>query len=274
MPEGDTIRRLAARLASVLVGKEVRGAAAYALAGASTLVGRTVTGVEAIGKNLLVRLDDGRALHIHLRMVGRVRVDRCRDTRRSAAPQAATKTPQLRLEVDGAVVTASRVPVLRLLAPGAERRAPELAGLGPDLCADDFDEAEAVRRLRGLGRRAPTIAEAILVQRALAGIGNVFKSETLFLERVDPRTRVCDIDDERLVAIVRRARSLLHKNAGVGLGPRSAPRRTRPSLAGPRVWVYDRAGRPCLACGAIIERIRQGPPGAARSTYHCPRCQR
>jgi endonuclease-8 len=258
MPEGDTIKILAARLARVLVGKEVRAFESHVIADdvARTVVGKRVSAVEARGKNLLVRFDDGRALHVHLRMLGRIRVD--------PSVKYMRFRPQLLLSVDGAVVTGRRIPVLRLLSgEAAERRAPDLATLGPDLLADDFDEAEALRRLRSLGARP--IAEALLVQSALAGIGNVYKSETLFMERVDPRTPVRELDDARLTALVRRARSLLKLNTKL-----RGPRRTRSSLAGPRVWVYDRAGRACLVCKTPIARIHQG----GRSTYHCPTCQR
>jgi endonuclease-8 len=154
MPEGDSIKLLATRLARVLVGKEVRKVITQALA-ADSLVGRTIVGVDARGKNLLVRFDDGRALHIHLRMLGRVRIDtRATYTR---------FTPQIRLEVDGAVVTGRRIPVLRILSStNAEKRAIDI---GPDLLAEDFDEAEAIRRLRKLG--AKEIGEALLAQHAL-----------------------------------------------------------------------------------------------------------
>jgi endonuclease-8 len=282
MPEGDTIFRLAARLSRAIGGKEVRAFRAHTIddAAARTVVGRAVAAVEARGKNLLVRFDDGRALHVHLRMLGRVRIEPARLAASRAAYRAAagrararggSAGPQLVLEVDGVVVTGRRLPVLRLLAPGAERRAPELSRLGPDLLSDAFDEREAVARLRAAGARGLAIAEALLVQRALAGIGNVYKSEALFLERLDPRTPVARLDDAALLSVVRRARALLRANAGG-----SAPRRTRASLAGPRLWVYGRAGAPCLACGAPIERLRERPGvrSAPRSTYRCPSCQR
>jgi endonuclease-8 len=103
-------------------------------------------------------------------------------------------------------------------------------------------------------------------QRAVAGIGNVFKSEALFLERIDPRTLVSALDDERLRAILRRAKKLLAANVKGG------PRITRNSLVGPKSWVYGRARKACFGCKGPIAVIHQGaPPG--RSTYFCPRCQ-
>lgn len=262
MPEGDSIHRLAAQLRPRLVGGKVRAFDAHDIADAvaQTVIGHTVVAIEARGKNLLVRFDDGRTLHVHLRMLGRVGFERPRST--YWRPR---RTPhQLRLDVDGAVVVGDRIPVLRLLRAGAEERAPDLRGLGPDLVAETFDEDECVARLRALGKRP--IGEALVIQRVLAGIGNIYKSETLFLEHVDPTTPVAALDDVTLHALVSRASRLLKANLGDG------PRTTRSSLTGGKLWVYGRRGRPCFRCGGTIEMIRQGaPPG--RSTYHCRGCQ-
>jgi endonuclease-8 len=264
MPEGDSIHRLAARLAPVLVDREVTAFTARRLPDttARTVVGKRVVAVEARGKNLLVRFEDGRVLHIHLRMEGRVFVERPR----SAFWAPSRAVPDMRLAVGKAAIVGQHLPVCRLLDASQEKRAPDLAGLGPDLLAPEgsFDEREAVRRLRGLSDHE--IADALLVQRAVAGIGNVYKSEVLFLEGVDPRTRVASLEDACLRAIVRRASVLLRRNVGDG------PRTTRPSLGGARLWVYRREGRPCFRCSATVVRFSQGAePG--RSTYFCPTCQ-
>jgi endonuclease-8 len=261
VPEGDSIHNLAARLRPRLVGRQVRAFDAHDIADAvaRTVIGHTVVAVEARGKNLLVQFDDGRMLHVHLRMLGRLGFERPR----SAYWRPRTTQHQLRLDVAGAVVVGDRIPVLRLLRAGA--RVPELDRLGPDLIAPELDEDECVARLRALAARP--IGEALLVQSALAGIGNIYKSETLFLERVDPRARVSELDDATLHALVKRANALLKANVG------DAPRTTRRGrLEGPRMWVYGRRGRICLRCSGTVEAIRQGaPPG--RSTYYCRGCQ-
>ncbi|MFT3765704.1 MAG: zinc finger domain-containing protein [Minicystis sp.] len=167
------------------------------------------------------------------------------------------------LETADFVVVCFNAPVVELLASGGAARHEGLKRLGPDLLKEDFDPVEARRRLRARGDLA--IGDAIMTQSALAGIGNVYKSETLFLCRIDPFVRVDDLDDRTLDRIVARARDLMHKNL------EGHPRRTRSALAGPRLWVYDRSGRPCLECGTLIKVRRQGIAG--RTTYYCPSCQ-
>jgi len=194
-------------------------------------------------------------LHVHLRMLGRVRI----------VTKPPRITSQLSIQVDGVFVVGWRIPLLRLSSEEAVARAPELASLGPDLLAADFDEEEAIARLRRMPERE--IGDALLVQSALAGIGNVYKSEVLFIERVSPFARVGELDDATLAALVRRARKLLQANVAHG-----GPRVTRGRL-GPRHYVYGRAGRACSRCGNAITAARQGaPPG--RSTYFCAECQR
>lgn len=262
MPEGDSIHNLATRLSRRLLGREVRAFEAHTIEDelAATLVGRKIVSIDARGKNLLIRFDDGRALHIHLRMLGRVRFERPRST----FWKPRVTRPQLRLAVDGAAIVGDRIPVLRLLKAGAEERAPDLVRLGPDLLDPHHDEDEAVRRLRALGKMP--VGEAVLVQRALAGIGNIYKSETLFLEKTNPKLPVGKLDEDRVRRIVRRASALMRMNLGKGA------RVTRPSMRSGRFYVYGREGKPCFTCGTAIVRIRQGAE-AGRSTYYCPSCQ-
>jgi endonuclease-8 len=147
------------------------------------------------------------------------------------------------------------------------RRDP-IARLGPDLLRGDFDAAEAMRRLRE--RQAMTIAEALLDQRALAGIGNVFKSEVLFEGGVHPDTPVASLSDDRLAALVAIARNQLAANVG-DAAPRFGRRTTRQLAPAEGLWVYSRGGRPCRRCGTPIAFARQG--AGARPTYWCPTCQ-
>ena len=262
MPEGDSLYRLAARLRPVLLGRTVKAFRVNEIADdvTATLVGRSIVEVVSRGKNLIIRFDDGRFLHVHLMMLGRVRIERPR----SAYWKPRVTAPQMRLEVQGTVVVGDRIPVIRLVKAGNEARAEGLATLGPDLLAEEVDEDECVVRLRALGKRP--IGEALMLQRALAGIGNIYKSETLFLEKIDPTTPVADLDDDALRGLVRRASTLLKRNLGSG------PRITRPALTGSHFYVYGRRGKGCFRCRTAIEMIRQGaPPG--RSTYHCPSCQ-
>lgn len=241
MPEGDTIQLLARKLSLSLVGKKILAFSAHTVTRdiARTLVGLEIRRVEARGKNLLLHFEDERALHVHLRMSGRVRVAR-------TAPRFPS---QLVIEVAGAFVTGWKIPVLRLLRRGAAERIPEIATLGPDLLAEDFDENEAVARLRANADRE--IGDALLLQSALAGIGNVYKSEILFIERVNPFVRVRDLDDTTLVALVRQARKLLRLNVAHG-----GARVTRGRL-GVRHYVYERARKPCFQCRTAIRVARQ-----------------
>ena len=162
----------------------------------------------------------------------------------------------------GAVAVCFDAPVVELFDARAEAIHPTLAALGPDLLADDWDaahEAEAHRRLTDPARAAMTISAALLDQRALAGIGNIWRNETLFHERVHPWARVGSLDDEAIGRLVRTARRLLRESV------------TRPPGRSP-MWVYRRAGRPCRACGTLV---RSAPLDTEipRTTYWCPSCQ-
>jgi endonuclease-8 len=273
MPEGDSIRWLADKLRRAVRGKAVRAFEARTVAGEPDLIGRAIVEVDTHGKNLFVRFDDGRALHVHLRMTGRVRIEAPAVVHAREALRGRRRR-DLRLEVDGAIVTGTAIPVLRLVTASAMRRT--IAALGPDLLAPELDESDATSRLRALGARP--IGEALMLQRAVSGIGNVYKSEVLFLERVHPAARVRDLDDATLARLLGRARELMQANVRAGRrrtrGARGAPggKSAGGALAGPSLWVYGRAGQPCLACRGPIAVVRQGAsPG--RSTYFCPRCQ-
>jgi endonuclease-8 len=136
--------------------------------------------------------------------------------------------------------------------------------LGPDLLSPDYDQAEAVRRLRE--HPETTIAEALMLQSVVAGIGNVYKAETLFLEKVSPFVPVSSLDDATLERLLKRARELMRRNT------RPGPRRTTfGTFAGQNYFVYERSGQHCLKCDTKIQMRRQG--NLQRSTYFCPECQ-
>jgi len=258
MPEGDTLFRTAAGLRPHLVGRVVTAARATRPGPqVERIVGSTIDAVESQGKNLLIRFDNGFVIRTHLRMNGSWHRYRPGEHWRRGAARA-----RLVIEVPGAVAVCFDAPVVELFEGRTEELHPGLGPLGPDLLDPGWDTAaadEALRRLRDPARESLSISEALLDQRALAGIGNIWRNETLFAERVDPYARVADLDDATLVRLIATARRKLR--ASVGVAPGRAP-----------MAVYRRAGRPCPRCRTII---RSAPSGGSlpRTTYWCPSCQ-
>lgn len=263
MPEGDTIWRTARTLQGVLGGRLVSGfssplpgvaAAAHRLG----LVGQTVAAVESNGKHLLIRFSGGATLHTHQRMTGSWHVYRTGTAWRKPARAA-------RAVIQAGEVTAVcfSAPVVELLPPGRSAEHPALQRLGPDLLSAEFSGSEATGRLRA--RPELEVGLALLDQTALAGIGNVYKSEVCFLCGVNPFLRVGDLDEAALGRLVETARREMRRNLGPGM------RRTRSALSRERLWVYGRSGKSCLRCGSVVQRRLQGEQ--ARSTYWCPACQ-
>jgi endonuclease VIII len=266
VPEGDTLARTAAGLRPHLVGKNVV-AARVRIRGPQVerLVGARVDAVESLGKHLLIRFSNGLELRTHLGMHGSWHRYRPGERWRRAPARAS-----LVLEVENAVAVCFDAAVVELYESRAAALHPVLSALGPDILAPDFDADLARRRLRDPTRAERPIAEALLDQRALAGIGNVYKNETLWLERVDPFATVGSLDDPTLDRLVATARRLMLANVGPGNG---SERRTTGSGGPPgsRLWVYGRAGRPCRRCGTPIRAKRHGE--LPRTTYWCPTCQ-
>jgi len=264
MPEGDTILSAARTLSRALEGRTVLAFSSTLpklARSAAALVGRKIEKVEARGKNLLVHFEGGAALETHMGMTGAWHV--YRPGERWWKPRHLARAV---IETDAFVAVCFQAPLMSvelLATPRELARHPVLATLGPDILAPEFDLAEALRRLRALGDVA--VGEALLVQSAVSGIGNIYKSEALFAARADPFAPVSAIPDETLRRILDAARKQMSAN----LGPRV--RRTRTTLGGPRFRVYRRSGQPCVVCGEEIHMRRQGPQG--RSTYWCPRCQ-
>ncbi|MFF2065381.1 Fpg/Nei family DNA glycosylase [Streptomyces sp. NPDC058200] len=264
MPEGDTVWQAARRLHLALAGRTlVRSDLRVPALATTDLSGRTVLDVTPRGKHLLMRIEGGLTLHSHLRMDGAWKVYSAGDRWRGGPGH------QIRAVLDAGDRTAVgyRLPVLELLRTTDEQRV--VGHLGPDLLGPDWDQDEALRRL--LDDPGRPFGSALLDQRNLAGIGNVFMAELCFLARVTPWTPAGDVPSpERVVAAAQR---LLEAN-------RERFDRTTTSTAvrarsAHRLYVYGRAGRPCLVCGAAVRVASEthGRTGRERPTYWCPRCQ-
>ncbi|MGZ3101770.1 Fpg/Nei family DNA glycosylase [Streptomyces sp. H72] len=259
MPEGDTVWQAARRLHEALAGKVLIHSdfrvPRYATA---DLTGRTVLDVTARGKHLLTRVEGGLTVHSHLRMDGSWKV--------FAAGQRWSGGPahQIRVILGTADRTAVgyRLPVLELLRTADEERA--VGHLGPDLLGPDWDPEQALANLRADPARA--LGEALLDQRNLAGIGNVYKCELCFLLGVTPWLPVGDLPPGLAVKVPVLAKKLLEAN-------RDRPVRRTTGLRGQDLFVYSRAPRPCLRCGTSIRLADQGDGSRERPTYWCPTCQ-
>jgi endonuclease-8 len=256
VPEGDTVWRAARQLHAALAGRVLTVSDFRVPRYATTsLAGRAVTETVPRGKHLLTRVEGGVTVHTHLRMDGSWRI---------GPPGRPARDYRVRLVLANAEqqATGYLLGIVEVLATAAEHRA--VGHLGPDLLGPDWDPGEAVRRLRAEPGRAA--AEALMDQGNLAGIGNVYKSETLFLRGLSPWTPVGDVPD--LPAVVELACQLLEVNK------ERVDRVTTGSRArGEQAWVYGRAGRPCRRCGTTIRRADQGPAPQERITFWCPRCQ-
>jgi endonuclease-8 len=258
MPEGDTIRYAANRMRPVLEGRVpdeiVTPQRRHAMdRWPERLAGRAVSAVDAHGKHLFLHFEGDLVLHSHLRMTG-VWGTYERGRRWGRSPRRAwlvlrTASHEV-VEFDG--------PVLELLTESRARFDRRLAALGPDVLADEFDADGFLRRLRG---EDPTrsIGDALLDQRTIAGVGNLWKAESFWEAGVSPWRTTGEVSDEEALAVVAAARPRMLASATQGHQDR-----------GPRV--YGRAGRPCPRCGSRIRARGQGDDN--RRTFWCPRCQR
>ena len=254
MPEGDTIFRAARTLHRALAGRTVtRFDSVFSkLTRANddlNIPGRTVVRVNARGKHLLIWFSGDLVLRTHMRMHGSWHI--YRPGERWQRPRADMRiligTPEYE-------AVAFSVPVAELTSARDLEREPAVRDLGPDILAERFDTAGAVSRIEAMPEA--DIADALLDQHAVAGIGNIFKSESLFAARVDPFARVGMLSREDIARVVDAARRLMRASAI-----------ERPA----GLSVYGRAGRPCRRCGTLISRAKQGED--ARVTYWCERCQ-
>jgi endonuclease VIII len=257
MPEGDTIHSAARRVGAALVGREIVEIETPQPRHAmdrwpARLAGRGVRSVDAHGKHLFIRFDGDLTLHSHLRMTGRWGVyrrgERWRRSPRRAWLVIRTADHEV-VEFDG--------PVLELMTESRTRFDRRLAALGPDVLGEELDERAVLGRLRR-DDQTRGVGDALLDQRNLAGVGNVWKSEGCFQARLDPWRPLGRVDDEEALAVVREIRRQMQASVERGGHPRD-------------LQVYERTGRPCPRCGAPIRARGQGDDN--RTTYWCAACQ-
>jgi endonuclease VIII len=280
MPEGDTILRAAQALHRVLAGHTVTRfdsvfPALTRVAEDRPIVGRTIEAVTARGKHLLMSFSGDLILRTHMRMNGSWHL-----YRPGAKWQRPSRDMRVLVATADAVAVGFNVPVAEWLSSRELERHRQLSALGPDLLAGAgarhayaVDVAEIVRRMRTNGR--DPIAEVLLNQRVLAGIGNVFKSEILFAALVSPfaiADSLTDADLERIVGIARDQLAANVLDRSRALAPAIGRRTTRSLDPSASLWVYSRKGKPCRRCGAVIRSQKTGAD--ARTTYWCPACQR
>jgi endonuclease-8 len=270
MPEGDTIFRTARTLHRALAGRTVtRFESVYPqltrVDARTPLAGQVIERVEARGKHVLMWIGGGLVLRTHMRMHGSWHI--YRPGERWQRPRHEMR---IALETEAIHAIGFGIPDAELLTPEQLERDSVVRELGPDPLSDHFDANEAVRRLRERGD--VSIADALLDQSAIAGIGNVYKSEVLFMGRVHPFIKVRSLAPERLANLVAIASTLLRENvAEHRTTPNRGRRTTGRSDPAARLWVYGRAGQPCRRCGTPISRQAHG--SFARTTYWCDRCQ-
>jgi endonuclease VIII len=249
MPEGDTIWRTAETLRASLRGKRVTAARPDSL---KRFAGRTITDVTSNGKHLLIRFDNGLAIHSHMRMRGAWHVYRQGEAWKRPAWQA-----KALLETEDAIAVCFSAPVIDIVRDEHVR----LGHLGPDIITDAWDAGEVTKRARA--RDDAAIGEILLDQRVTAGIGNVYRCEAMWQQRVNPWKPVSDLSDADLRRLFETAREAMRSN----LGPTFE--RRFPGYG--KGAVHGRGGRPCPRCGARIQVRAQGEH--ARLTYWCPACQ-
>jgi endonuclease-8 len=257
MPEGDTIHYAAHRMRPVLEGRVPDELATpHPRFGADRwpdkLAGRAIEAIDAHGKHLFLRFEGGRVIHSHLRMTGAWGVYRHGQRWGRSARRA-----WLILRAGGHEVVQFDGPVLELMTASRVRFDQRLAALGPDILAPELDERRFLSRLRADDPKRP-IGDALLDQRTIAGIGNLWKCEGCFDAGVDPWRPTGDISDDEALRVVRLTRPRMQQSARQGFRVR-----------GPAI--YGHVGRPCPRCGASIRARGQGDDN--RTTYWCPGCQ-
>lgn len=286
MPEGDTIFRAATTLRKAMLNETLIGFESpldyiNEIEQRHPVVGRKVHAVQSIGKHLLMVFRQARdpdvtpvatpgtwgfdllrtdlILHTHMRMTGSWHIYRAGEAWRKPKSYA-----RVVLYTDKFAFPCFSAPVVELLTATEAVRHPMLISRGTDVITEDFEPDEAFKQFRKYNDTP--IGVVLMNQRVMAGVGNVFKSEALYIRRINPFDDVRTLSDEQLQCLIDECHKLLVLNKTRGL------RRTRFALdEKARLWVYGRSGEPCFTCGILIKMKRQGLDG--RSTYYCPKCQ-
>ena len=266
MPEGDTIHRAARTLHTALAGRQVtRFETVFPQLARvdddAPLAGRTIERVVAEGKHLIFDLSGDLHLRTHMRMHGSWHIYRPGERWRMRSADM-----RIVIETDAWVAVAFNVPVAEFHDARSLARQDDLRKIGPDFLGEAFDFDEALRRMRA--RPDSEIADVLLNQRVVAGAGNEYKSEVLFLARISPFALVRDLTDEQLLRTLTLCRKLMVANVRMRTPARITTGRSGPSQ---RTYVYGRGGQPCRTCGTPIAFAKQGRD--ARVTYWCPGCQ-
>ena len=261
MPEGDTIHRSAAALRTALVGRPIMVFDAPRLYGPRPAMGRVIERVESHGKHLEIFFDDGIVLHTHMRMTGSWHLYRTGERWRRFRGET-----RVVIEVPEWVAVCFNAPDVETFLEFDPMRHPRFGRLGPDLCTATKDQLEeCVRRLVHYPERDMPVAEVLLDQHVMCGVGNVYRSEILWACEISPFATVADLDVADWVQIVNAATRMLRSNLS------RSGRVTQPDVPG-GLAVYGRNGRPCARCGHTVEVRRSGD--YARLVYFCGGCQR
>jgi len=272
VPEGDTIFRAAQTLHRVFAGRIVTGFSSVLpylnrVVEDRPLVGRTIESVVGRGKHLLVTFSGNLILHTHMRMNGSWHIYPAGE--RWKRPE---RDMRILITTETAVAVGFNIPVAEFLTASDLAKHRQLRRLGPDLLDGSFDARTVLDTMR---QRRDPIADVLLDQRVMAGIGNVFKSEILFLAEVNPFAKPAELSDAQLERVIATAQAQLRANVlppSRTLSPAFGRRTTRSLDPNQKLWVYGRGGKPCRRCGAPIQSRATGLD--ARLTYWCPRCQR
>lgn len=260
MPEGDTVRRTANRLHAALAGARVeRAELRWGERDASPMLGSTTTEVVSRGKHLLHRTDTGWTLHTHLRMEGQWRIAA------PGSPESAGRSRDVRALVATEAWTALglRLGVVELLRTADEDTV--VGHLGPDVLDPAFDAVGIAATLRSDAR---PLAEALLDQRVVAGIGTFWASEGLFVERLFPWRPANDVPAEDLARVLERIHRLMTVAVGHAIQSSTGIRRL-----GQNAYVHARSGRPCRRCGTTVRVAMVGTAPRERTIFSCPACQ-